>query len=130
MQIPYLYFTDKMFRPLLTLQAPVASLPDVLVPVRKAQSSLLFVISCLLKFFSPPSSNYWHFHENFTSLKPVAHKLVVSKKCVTDFLMLLSSLPQIFFFLSSPHKYFCSLLIQRLLLTYCTSKTQTLCRFP
>lgn len=98
MQTPCLYFTDKMFRPLLTLQAPVASLPHVLVPVRKAQSSLLFVISCLLKF-SPLSCNYWHFHEKFISLKPVASKLVLSNKCVvTDFLMLLSSLPQIFFF--------------------------------
>lgn len=52
MQTPCLYITDKMFRPVLTVQAPVASLPDVLVPVRTAQANLLFVISCLLKFFS------------------------------------------------------------------------------
>lgn len=92
------------------MQAPVTSLPDVQVPVRKAQSSLQFVISYLLKFFSPLSSNYWPFHEKFTSIKPVAGKLVVSNKCVvTDFLMLMSSLPQIFFFILSSEVFLQSL---------------------
>lgn len=53
----FVLYRDQMFRPPLNMQVTLAGLPDFLVPVKKDQYNLLFVISCLFKFFSSVSFN-------------------------------------------------------------------------